>query len=127
VSWWLPGDWSKRINNVYFNGSLGNGGYNRDWRREYVDIWDQIPAGYPRRAGFVGASPTYTNQTFFFGAVSVPTDIQVWVDPVIYYCFRHRSDGYYDGLGNYYPPVTHYTRAEYHIDYLSYIQHAGDC
>ena len=106
---------------LYYNGSLGNGGYTT-WRRQYIDIWDQFPSpGYYRQAGFLGTSSYRINQFFLSSPLSNSTNIQVWIDPVIYFCFRHHHDSYFQD-GELIPAYDHYTKAEYHIDYLWYVE-----
>ena len=57
----------------------------------------------------------------------ISRDVQVWIDPVVYWCTELHSDGYYDALGHYIPPVTYHYRSEYHIDSLWYRDYTGSC
>jgi hypothetical protein len=122
VDWWYPGDWSKRIDALYYNGSLGNGGYN-DWRSEYIDVWDQFPSpGNYRNPATYPAGSFRTNQFFLTNPIARSTDIQVWIDPVVYFCFQHHRNAYIDDEGHYQPHQYDYTRAEWHIDYNYYVE-----
>jgi hypothetical protein len=80
----------------------------------------------------VRATGTVGHDTPFMGCTSTSVDVRDTFAAIqirLYYV--HVQQGNFGTFSIYAkqfdPPVTHYTRAEYHIDYLSYIQHAGDC